>query len=70
MYLDNLQREAVVIAHSEMKGQSAGGDSIIFHHTNPVEETAINAALKAGRIQVMEIILEYTPSTLEPIDAV
>lgn len=66
MYYDNLTREAVVIAHAQVATQNSAGEPLLFAHTNPVEETAINAALKAGRLQVMEVLMEYVPSNIEP----
>lgn len=65
MYYDTLTREAVVIAHAQIATQDKSGDPVIFAHTNPVEETAINAALKAGRVQIMEMVMEYVPSNIE-----
>ena len=65
MYFDALVQEPVTVAHSQMMGQSSTGESIIFNHTNPMEETAINAALKAGRIQVIEALMDYVPTNLE-----
>ena len=66
MYYDNVTREPVVIAHAQVAAKNQNGDSVLFAHTNPVEETAINAALKAGRVQVMEVLIEYEPSNLAP----
>jgi hypothetical protein len=65
MYYDNVTREPVVIAHAQVAAQNSAGEPILFAHTNPVEETAINSALKAGRVQVMEALMEYQPSNLE-----
>jgi hypothetical protein len=65
MYYDNVTREPVVIAHAQIATQNKAGDPVLFAHTNPVEETAINSALKAGRVQVMEVLMEYKPSNLE-----
>ncbi len=66
LYYDNVTREPVVIAHAQVASKNQNGDSVLFAHTNPVEETAINAALKAGRVQVMEVLMEYEPSNLAP----
>ena len=59
-YLEALIKEPVVIASLQRMGE----DSYLAH-TDPVSETAINSAIKAGRVQVFEALLEYVPSNLE-----
>ena len=59
-YLSNLVEEPVVVASLE----HVGGERFL-EHSSPVEETAINSALRAGRNQVLETVLEYEPANLE-----
>ncbi len=58
-YLENLIEEPVVMAHAQRISEND-----TMHHTNPVEETAINSALKSGRNQVLSTLLEYEPVNL------
>lgn len=59
-YLENVLDEPVVKAHLER----VGGDAALMH-TNPVEETAINSAVKSGRDQVFKAVLEWQPINME-----
>lgn len=62
-YLENLIDEPVVVAHAHPVGETGW-----LNHTDPVSETAINAALQAGRNQVLETLMSYEPENLEEED--
>ncbi len=59
-YLENLMDEPVVKSYAERLGEG-----VWMSHTNPVEETAINSAIKSGRGEVLEALLTYEPENLD-----
>ncbi len=65
MYYETVLKEPTMISHSRVVGKTADGDIITHSHNSPVEETAINAAVKTGRVHVFEHLLGYVPSNLE-----
>ncbi len=62
-YLENHIDEPVVVAHAQRVS-----DTSTMYHTNPVEETAINSALKSGRGQVLDEVLSWEPANLDRED--
>ena len=60
LYLENHLDEPLVVAHAQRVSEEA-----TMFHTNPVEETAINSALKSGRGQVIDEVLKWEPTNLD-----
>lgn len=59
-YLANILEEPVTQAYLERVAHDG-----VLPHTNPVEETAINSALKSGRNEVLESIVSWHPENME-----
>lgn len=58
-YLEACVGEPVVMACPIATGEQP------VYRSNPVEETAINAAIRAGQLQALETVLMYEPINLE-----
>lgn len=62
-YLDGLIDDPTEIAHLEL-----GGEGRSLPHTDPVSETAINSAVRSGKIAVLTDLLEWQPGNLEEVE--
>ncbi len=61
-YLEVCVNEPVVKGHAVATGAE------MVYCSNPVEETAINAAIRSGQMQALEAVISYRPINLEGND--
>lgn len=64
LYLETLLEEPVRKSYIERVGAE-----MTLSHTDPVSESAINSALRSGKLSVLEGLLDYRPVDMEIDDA-